>query len=314
MFRLTLPLIPLLMLAVALPPDAQSQPLPKIPEPVVMSLREIRPPESLPGQVLELDFVTSKSMSLFIPQGFVPPENGAVELTMHFHGAHWFAVEEHLRRGLDSPLLTFELGQGSTVYKTPFLDESQFLRTIKTVESTLQLHTGNPATHVAVVDISSYSAGYGAVREMIKSPQNVKLIRRIVLGDSLYGSLDSAALENGLREPAAEHVEPWVNFGRLALAGEKTLFITTSEITPEAYAGSHEVARSITKALGLEIQSVKPGSSPAAETMQPYPLVQRAGSAGFHWWGYAGEDATAHMTLARHIADYWIALDEAGIP
>ena len=32
------------------------------------------------------------------------PEDGNVAITAHFHGAVWFAIDEHLRRGLDEPL------------------------------------------------------------------------------------------------------------------------------------------------------------------------------------------------------------------
>lgn len=288
--------------------------LSSLPAPTVMAVREIRPPESLPGEVVPVDFPTSKSVSLFVPEGYHVPESGAVELTMHFHGAGWFAIQEHLRRGLDAPLLVFELGEGSTIYKTPFLDETRFLSTVHEVETLLKERSGNTETHVETVDISSFSAGYGAVREIIKSEENVKLIRRIVLGDSSYGSLEPEALEGGNRVVAAEHVEPWAAFARLAATGEKTLLMTTSKIAPETYAGTFEVARAVAEAVGAEVHPVEPNSDPSASTELEYPLAERADLGGFHWWSYNGEDAMAHMTLARHIAEDWIALDAAGNP
>lgn len=309
MTRLILSLLSCLLLVTPLNGQTSEQVLP---EPAVMSLREIRPPDSLPGESIPLDFPTTGTVSLFIPTGYVVPESGAIKLTMHFHGAPWYATQEHLRRGMVQPLVTFALGEGSTIYRKPFEDQAQFMAVVQQVEE--HFKSSNVAAHVESVALTSFSAGYGAVREIIKSPENVALINRIVLGDSSYGSLDEAALAAGNRVVSQEHVTPWANFAQLAAKGEKTLLMTTSEITPNTYAGTHEVARAVAVAVGAEVVAIAPESSPASAADVPYPLAFRADLGGFHWWGYKGEDAVVHMTLARHIAEDWLALDAAGNP
>jgi hypothetical protein len=65
----------------------------------------------------------------------------------------------------------------------------------------------------------------------------MSFIKRIVLGDSSYCSLDEGALKEGKRVVAPEHDEPWHNFARLAMTDKKTLLMTTSDITPAFYGG-----------------------------------------------------------------------------
>jgi hypothetical protein len=43
-------------------------------------------------------------------------------------------------------------------------------------------------------------------------------------------------------------------------------------------------------------------------------LLYRADIGHLHLWGYGGEDAQAHMTHVRHLADVWKALDACGEP
>jgi len=284
------------------------------PIPPAMTPRPIKPPENLDGDIIALDIGTTGTVSLYLPPGFKTPKNGEVELTVHFHGTRWFVIQEHLRRGMGDALVTLELGQGSTVYRTPFLDAGRFGRLLDAVAAELKKRGGPPETRVASVNITSFSAGYGAVREIIKSPENVARIKRIVLGDSSYGSLDEAPLKEGKRVVAPEHVEPWANFARLAMTGKKTLLMTTSDITPASYAGTYEVVRAVAAALNLKPLEVAPGSVPAASADQKYPLYMQADAGGFHWWAYRGDDAVVHMTLARHIADAWSALDQCGNP
>jgi hypothetical protein len=233
---------------------------------------------------------------------------------MHFHGGIWFVIDEHLRRGLNGPLLCAALGEGSTVYRKPFEDRQRFSRLIQRVESEVNRHyrRGSPC-RVSAVDISSFSAGYGAVREIVKSPQYVRVIRRIVLSDSMYASYEGEATSKPTSRPAREHIEPWIAFAKEAADGNKTFVLTYSQVPTQSYASSALCAAALCDAIGVPLRAVPAGSDPA--TLDPnFPLQMRADQRGFHVWGYGGSDGQAHMTHARHIADVWIALDQAGMP
>lgn len=267
--------------------------------PPAMPRRPITKPAMPPsGQQVELE----KGYTLFVPQEWTASRHSACVLTIHFHTEPWFAIEEHMRRGLREPLLVVMLGQGSTVYRVPFEDRSWLAKLVSRVETQLQ-------TKVKAVDVSSFSAGYGAVREIVKSPEYRQLIRRIVLCDSMYGSFAPGSTTR----PASEHVAPWVEFAKMAARGEKTFVLTHSQVPTTNYASSGQCAAALIEAVGAAKVIVPRGTIPA--TLDPeYPLLARTDVGHFHVWGYDGADAQAHLTHVRHLADVWKALDAAGEP
>lgn len=283
-------------------------------DPPAMIPRPIAPEESYPGTSLLLDFPAEGTVTLFIPDVFKPNGDGATEATYHFHGATWFAIEEHLRRGLDKPLVALELGQGSTVYKNPFLDRDQFGELMAETEKALRTHFDQNNIEITNINLTSFSAGYGSIREIVKVPEYVDITKRIILADSSYASLQEEPLEENKRVVAKPDYQSWVDFGKIAITGEKTLVMLSSDIKPEPYAGTMEVCRAVAIDLGIEIQSIEPNSLIASNSELEYPLHTIAEKGSFFWWGYGGDDPVVHMTIARRIAEAWIVLDEAGMP
>ena len=265
-------------------------------------------PPAMPGRAIARAATQPAGQQIEIEKGytlFVPKEWGGQSscvLTIHFHTEPWFAIEEHLRRGLRQPLLVVMLGQGSSVYRVPFEDRARLGKLVEQVERQLQ-------TRVKAVDISSFSAGYGAVREIVQVREYRALIRRIVLCDSMYGSFAAGSTTR----PAAEHIEPWMEFAKMAARGQKTFVLTHSQVPTSNYASSAQCAAALIEAVG-EARVIMPrGSIPA--TLDPeFPLLTRTDVGHFHVWEYDGADAQAHLTHVRHLADVWKALDAAGEP
>ena len=80
-----------------------------------------------------------------------------------------------------------------------------------------------------------------------------------------------------------------MRFARLAIAGEKHMLVTHSEIFPGTFASTTETADWMLRTLGLERTAVVewgPGG------MQRLSLVERA---GFRLEGYAGNTAPDHI-------------------
>lgn len=272
-----------------------------------MEQRTITRDESAVVESIDL----GSSFTLFLPPAYKVPKDGDVELTMHFHGATWFAYQEHLRRGMDGPLVAAYVGEGSRVYKNALIDPARFQQIIDQVTAKLKERGGPDATHVSSVSITSFSAGYGAVREILRNPANHAIIRRVILADSLYGDLEPVPLAQGKRVVLAEHVDVWLPFARLAMTGEKTFIITTSEIAT-SYASTSEVAHAIVAKLGLAEVPADPKS--IAANAKDYGLRTSADKGSFHAWFYKGNDAMVHRTLARRITELWEAADQAGDP
>jgi len=256
--------------------------------------------------------------TLFIPPTWPGAVTNGSTLTAHFHSAAWFPIQEHLRHGSASPLVCFQLGEGSGVYRKAFLDTNRFSRVLRLVEHELKRRSATASARISRVDVSSFSAGYGAVRELIKSPEYFSLIQRIVLLDSMYASYDAAAADvpsSSPREkgqtsgrPAPEHIAPWVPFARAAMLGQKSFVFTHSAVPTAQYANSAACATALVAAVGATSHSVAPNSLPAASDPD-FPLRARCDAGRFHVWSYAGDDAQAHITHVQHMADVWLALD-----
>jgi hypothetical protein len=278
-------------------------------EPPALTWKEITANTNIPGTVQHLEDKIVK-YTLFVPNTWSAPANGDVTLAIHFHGAHWFAIQEHLARGLRGPLVNFDLGLGSEVYRRAFEDGQHFAKFLKGIEKELSKRAGRDV-RISNVEISSFSAGYAAVRELLKVPEYFELISRITLLDSLYARFDSGG-ERGRKVtgPAFDHIEPWVPFAQAAIKGQKTFLITYSQVPTPSYASSEQTAEALMRAVGVPSQPVAANSNPAASDPD-YPLLRRADFGRFHVWGYGGKDQRAHLVHGRRLGDFWLALDRA---
>ena len=246
--------------------------------------------------------------TLFLPNNWTSAMSSNAVLCAHFHTVPWFAIQEHARREAREPLIVFALGEGSSIYRVPFEDTNRFSRILALVADELKKQ-GAPATaRLAYVDVSSFSAGYGAVRELVKSPEYFKIIRRIALLDSMYAGLELEEKGSTNRRPLSAQIDVWVPFAQAAARGEKTFVFTHSEVPTTSYASSSECAEALLQRVGLKARTVAMNSIPAAGEPN-FPLLARADSGHLHVWSYGGVDAQAHLTHVRHMADVWRALD-----
>jgi hypothetical protein len=283
------------------------------PEPPALTRREISQPSSLPaGTVVQLTNRTTPA-TLFLPDGWPAASNREVRLVIHFHTVAWFTIQEHLRRRSALPLLNFALGEGSATYARPFEDPACFGEWLRIVESELVSQGAPPGARIVSVDISSFSAGYGAVREIVKYETNRAAIQRIVLCDSLYGGLADTNAPFGQRRVVPEHVDPWLPFARAAARGEKLFLLTTSAIQTLRYASTSECGAALAAGVGTKFAVVGKDSSAAAREPD-HPLLSRADVGRFHVWNYDGTNAPAHLAHVRHLADLWLACDASDRP
>ena len=223
-------------------------------------------------------------------------------LWVHFHTVAWHVVQEHALRGVERPLLVFNNGQGSSRYQAPFQDRGRFARWLELVSLEL-------GQRVEWVEVTSFSAGYGAVREIVQNPADLALIRRVVLFDSMYAGFEA----EGSREPERAQIEAWVPLAREAAEGRKTFVFTNSRVRPDTYAASYECAAALVSRLGGSLLPVEPGTL-AATLDSDHPLIERYDRGGFHVWGYGGTDGPAHLAHVRHMAALMRALDLVGSP
>lgn len=229
-----------------------------------------------------------------------------IKLTFHFHTAVAYAIREHLERGASNPLLVFNAGSGSRAYQFPFESTTLFSQLQKQALLECVNLGASKKAEISEIEISSFSAGYGAVREILKTPAYVRKISTVILTDSMYASY--ADQEKGI--PVQEHIQPFVDFAKLACNGEKTFLITYSLVVPGAYASTAECAAAIVHQLGGEPAKINSSQSVEDGDRASYPMIARYDHQGLHVWGFAGDDANAHTAHVHSLAELWMPIEQ----
>jgi hypothetical protein len=192
--------------------------LAQAPSPMVESTRahERQERQTVPGERLKTPF----------GEILLPPDGHVHELAIHFHGEPWL-VEQSIRHvKKHAAILAVQLGAGSRVYAEPFRDPAAFQQILAIL-----------ARPVKSIYLSGFSAGYGAVREILKQPQNAARVTGVILLDGLHAGYEEPQDQ---RRPLAEDLAPFVPYGERAARKDAHLLILHSEIFPAAYASTTE--------------------------------------------------------------------------
>ncbi len=236
---------------------------------------------------------------------YAGPARRDLDLLVHFHGNEEVAARNFEASGLDAVLLVVNFRGLSSAYAEPFRTTpdlfDQLLETcLRQVREAGQAEADASWRHVYV---SSFSAGYGAVREILKSPASFARIRGLLAADSIYAGL---AQEQPGRQVDPAHMADFLRFARLAAESPHTkiLLLTHSQLeTP--YASTGETADYLLQALELRRDSVL---SPD-EAAEPGPrLLSRAARGGFTVLGYSGTTGEDHLWHLREIHRWWADL------
>ena len=206
----------------------------------------------LAGLAITLEHILTRPVHVFMPDHIKPVDSP--DLLIHFHGAA--CVCEHAVFHSKHPLMlaVVNLGSGSSVYENAFQDAAAFPALVEAILQSVSdrrpVETKSPRIY-----LSSFSAGYGAIRAIIR--EHARQVDGIILLDGLHTDYvpPRRVLADGGRLNEAK-LRDFVEFGRLAADNRKRLLITHSEIFPGAYASTTETADHIIAALGLQRQTV----------------------------------------------------------
>ncbi len=214
-------------------------------------------------------------------------------LYVHFHGAPWLAEWSVAQRDRKAAVLTVQLGAGSGVYSRAFSDPSRFAALLDEAARTISAEHP-PRFHPVV--LSAWSAGYGAVREILRNRENWPRIDAVLLIDGLHTGYQTGSQPGPLE---TEPLHPFLDFAREAVAGRKRMTITHSEIFPGTFASTTETADYLVAQLGLKRTPVLRWGPLG---MQQLSQV-RAGR--FRLMGFAGNTAPDHVDQF-HAMQEWL--------
>jgi len=207
---------------------------------------------------------------------------GGFDVIIHFHG-HEPARKEFVPVGGGIVLVGIDLGTGSAAYANAFASPRVFEELLESVRVAMAKRRGRERAHIRRLALSSWSAGYGAIDQILRQPAGRK-VDSIILLDSLYAGYEDGT--DSVLEIAG--LEPFIRFAALATRGRRFMYQTHSQIETYGYATTREVAQYVVKRVGGKLRHAK------RRDRLGLRLVERFDRRGYHVRGYHGNDKAEH--------------------
>lgn len=239
------------------------------------------------GRSIEL---SNSAWRVFIADDYQPREGNIADLLIHFHGDPQVMANNVKYANLNVVLFTVNYHGLSSVYSTPF---SQPVLFQQVMDETLHAVRKQPdfPDNLAwdKVALSSFSAGYGAVREIIKSPAYRQRVDAILAADSMYATTG----EDG--EPLPAQMADYQWFAEEASQGRKVFLFTHSRVPTPDYESTEECGNVLLRHLMLDATKVDQSG------LGSLRFDRHAQQGRFQLWGTPGSDGEAHMAHLRFI-------------
>lgn len=223
-------------------------------------------------------------------------KSDSTRLLIHFHGAPETVQQAFARSELKAVLVVVNFPGLSTAYSKPFTTDPRLFEQIQTrAKSAIASSSPVPAADWERVTVSSFSAGYGAVREILKTPEYFEQIDGIVAADSIYAGLQ---LKKPTREVDTGNMRDFLRFASLA-AQNKKQFVLSHSAQPTPYASTTETADYLLTSLEL---SRIPMTTLSTNSMRQ---ASRAQQGKFLVLGFDGTTGKDHMQHLHNIDVLW---------
>lgn len=253
--------------------------------------------------------------TLWIAPG-VDRRTGEVDVLVNFHGSAQAARSAAQAAGLRCAVVSVNYRGLSSVYRVPFGENRQlFGEILAQARQSLHADFGWPSeVQVGRVTVLSFSAGFAAIREILKSPAYFESIDAVVLVDSLYcGYVGDGTDEISHGEVHPGLMQDFLRFARESASGRKTMIVTHCRLPTEGYASTLETADYLLKELALTPQHVEHTlKAPHAHSDRPLQLYRQAQRGGFELFGSTGDDGAEHVNHLRHLS-HWLERSQAGL-
>jgi hypothetical protein len=203
------------------------------------------------------------------------PAKGKLPLFIHFHGPGWIA--EVAARDSKLAVVHLQLGSGSAVYGKPFKDP-------KRLQELLAEAQKKSGREFDLVGLTGWSAGYGAVRAILRIEDYYRQVRWVVLMDGLH-----AGYRPGEKtKPLNADLDCYLRLAKDAVARRKRFLVTHSAIVPGRYASTTETADYLLEKVSCRREEKK-------GPVLGLPVLSEAQRGGLHVLGCAGTTALDHV-------------------
>lgn len=279
--------------------------------PVAPASAQVRPraaQASVPPEAPETEPLAVRDVAFASAHTLLPPEclpgDGTFDLVLFFHGNPASLKRSFALADFNAALMVENVGIISAAYVDRFGYELAFKveldRALKMVTEACPL----PGRRLGRIALAGWSAGFGAVTRMLNYPAVADRVDAVLLADGFH----SAFIDPRNRTLPPDAFASVERFARRAMAGEKLLVITHSEIATPEYASTTESTNFLLRKLGLERQAPDPS--------EPWPKMQRLSQVRkglFFLEGFKGGDERAHAQhlhavgelFLKRVRDYW---------
>ncbi len=210
--------------------------------------------------------------------------DGGVDVIVHFHGAP-LADEVWRANAVAALVIGVNLtGYGVAQYRDMFASGERFDAMLNDAVARVG------GSYVRRLGLVSWSAGYGAVEDVLSDPDRYARVDAVVLLDGMH-----VDYTEGL--PDESSIAIFERFARDAVAGDKAFVVTHSSITPSGYASTTETATMLLGSLG--VARVEEKRTNARGMVEWY----HADQGGLHVRGFRGDGARDHLDQLRLAGD-----------
>jgi hypothetical protein len=227
------------------------------------------------------------------------PADDPGELLIHFHGAA-DTIRQAMERAVVATTVVVVNQPGlSAAYSAPFREDPGLFNRLL-AEPLCDKSDDTPAIppRWRRVTLSCFSAGYGAVREILKTEKSFDRVDAIVAADSIYAGIDEPATKTGARQVDARDMAAFLAFAEQAVAGTK-VFVISHSSQPTPYASTTETADYLLGRLGLERTPLEPSHG------EEFSQLSQARRGGFEVHGFTGASGPAHLFHLRSLDRWW---------
>lgn len=241
--------------------------------------------------------LSNSAWKLFIPTSYKHRSDNVADLLVHFHGDPQTVWNNALYADLNALIVTVNYGGLSSAYSGPFANPALFQSLL---DEALTKARGQRDFAASLewdqLGVSSFSAGYGAVREILKSSSYRDSIDALLAADSLYAttSFDGTPLDSQMVN--------YKTFASLAQAGEKTFLFSHSDVLTFTYENTKETGDELMQHLGVS------PSRTTADGLGTLDFYRHAKSGNFELWGAEGADGDSHLEHLRYIGEFFADL------
>lgn len=212
-----------------------------------------------------------------------------VPLLLQVHGGTW--LPEIAATRVNTAVISIQLGAGSGVYARAFTEPNRFRQLVQEAET-------KAGVKFSPITLSGWSAGYGAIREILKVPDNYARVDRVLLIDGLHTGYIGGKPGPQESQLETDGLQIFLQFARDAAAGKKRMLITHSEIFPGTFASTTETADWLLNQLGLKRKAVVQWGPMQTQQLS----VVKQGR--FHLVGFAGNSAPDHVDQLHSLSEY----------